>query len=349
MRPSCTKHDGRRSLHGAIKETINGTRKTQIETRVHPPFRRLRDRHRKCVEVPLHGRSGRRRRVRAVLSALPRHSGPAHHEHGVCRGPRQPQKPGARLSGPREARPEVAHPRLLHPHRLLSADDVLHHGGGLDAPLLLHDRRRKALRSGCRSGGRCLHRDAGKPAHHGLLDGGGRGVRHLCLRPRPAERPREGDEGDDDRPSGHHGGAGRQQPVYARRKGGPALLSCARLWPHEGGGRRQHAGGGHESGLLHPEPRRRRNGHLRQLHRQGARPAGGERPCRGAGHLRGSDLRPHHLPGLLHLRRGPDQRPQPHLHHPAQHLRQYVDGPSVGQPVLPVYGFCGPFHRSGRL
>ena len=59
--------------------------------------------------------------------------------------------------------------------------------------------------------------------------------------------------------------------------------------------------------------------------------------------------RPHHLPGLLHLRRGPDQRPQPHLHHPAQHLRQYVDGPSVGQPVLPVHGFCGPFHRSGRL
>ena len=32
--------------------------------------------------------------------------------------------------------------RLLHPHRLLPADDVLHHGGRLDAPLLLHDRCR---------------------------------------------------------------------------------------------------------------------------------------------------------------------------------------------------------------
>ena len=25
------------------------------------------------------------------------------------------------------------------------------------------------------------------------------------------------------------------------------------------------------------------------------------------------------------------------------------DGPSVGQPVLPVYGLCGSFHRAGRL
>ena len=28
---------------------------------------------------------------------------------------------------------------FAHPHRLLPADDVLHHGGRLDAPLLLHD------------------------------------------------------------------------------------------------------------------------------------------------------------------------------------------------------------------
>jgi len=60
---------------------------------------------------------GGRRRVRAVLPDLPHHSGPAHHDHGVCSGPRFPQKPGAGKSGTGKAGPEVAHPRLPHPHR----------------------------------------------------------------------------------------------------------------------------------------------------------------------------------------------------------------------------------------
>ena len=42
------------------------------------------------------------------------------------------QQSGARLSGTGKAGPEMAHPRLSHPDRLLSADDVLHHGGRLD-------------------------------------------------------------------------------------------------------------------------------------------------------------------------------------------------------------------------
>ena len=41
-----------------------------------------------------------------------------------------------------KAGPEVAHPRLPHPHWLLSAHDVLHHRGRLDAALFLHDRHR---------------------------------------------------------------------------------------------------------------------------------------------------------------------------------------------------------------
>jgi len=59
--------------------------------------------------------------------------------------------------------------------------------------------------------------------------------------------------------------------------------------------------------------------------------------------------RSHHLSGLLHLRCGPDQRPQPDLHYPAQHLCQHGHGPVVGLPVLPVHGLCSAFHRAGRV
>ena len=48
----------------------------------------------------------------------------------------------AGLSGTGKTGPEVAHPRLPHPHWLLSAHDVLHHRGRLDAALFLHDRHR---------------------------------------------------------------------------------------------------------------------------------------------------------------------------------------------------------------
>ena len=57
-----------------------------------------------------------------------------------------------------------------------------------------------------------------------------------------------------------------------------------------------------------------------QLHRQGALPAGRERPCGGAGYLCSHYRRSDHLPGLLYLWCGSDRRPQPDLHHPAQHL-----------------------------
>ena len=61
-------------------------------------------------------------------------------EFAVGRASRK--KPGAGLSGTGKAGPEVAHPRLPHPHWLLSAHDVLHHRGRLDAALFLHDRHR---------------------------------------------------------------------------------------------------------------------------------------------------------------------------------------------------------------
>ena len=134
------------NFYNQKEEKNHGTRKTQIKTWVYPAFRRLCHRHRKRMEIPLHGRPGRRRRVRAVLSAVPGHLGPAHHEHGVCSGPRQPQESGARLSGTGKAGPEMAHPRLLCPHWLLLADDVLHHRGRLDDALLLHDGCGQALR-----------------------------------------------------------------------------------------------------------------------------------------------------------------------------------------------------------
>ena len=39
----------------------------------------------------------------------------------------------------------------------------------------------------------------------------------------------------------------------------------------------------------------------------------------------------------------------PDLHHSAQHLCQHGAGASVGHPVLPVHGFCGPVHGAGRV
>ena len=132
----------------------HGKRNPEVPPGLHPAFRGLCHRHRQRVEVPLYCRSGRRRRIRAVLSGVSGHSGSAHHDHGVCGGPRLPQEPGAGLSGTGKAGPEMAHPRLSHPDRLLSADDVLHHGGRLDAALFLHDRHRSAVRPERRAGSR---------------------------------------------------------------------------------------------------------------------------------------------------------------------------------------------------
>ena len=142
----------------------------------------MRYRHRQRLEISVYGGSGRRRCLRAVLSALPRHSGLTHHDHGICSGPRQPQESGARLSGAGKAGPEVAHPRLFYPHRVLSADDVLHHRCGLDAALFLHDGGREAVRPEHRAGDECLRRDAGRPRRHGVLDDLRGRVRHSGLR-----------------------------------------------------------------------------------------------------------------------------------------------------------------------
>ena len=119
--------------------------------------------------------------------------------------------------------------------------------------------------------------------------------------------------------------------------------------PDAGGGRGQHTGLRYESGLLHPEPWHRRHVHLRQLYRQGTFPAGRICPHCGAGYLCSHHRRSDHLPGLLYLPCGPDQRPQPYLYHPAQHLCQYVHGAAVGQPVLFVHGFCSHVHRAGSV
>ena len=70
---------------------------------------------------------------------------------------------------------------------------------------------------------------------------------------------------------------------------------------------------------------------------------------RGAGYLRSHHRRSDHFPGLLYLPCGPDQRPQPDLYHPAQHLCQYVYGSAVGQPVLPVHGLCSYVHCAGSV
>ena len=167
----------------------HGKRKTEVPAGLHSAFGRLCHRHRQRVEVPLYCRSGRRRRICAVLPALSGHSGPAHHDNGVCGGACFPQEPGAGLSGTGKTGPEVAHPRLSHPRGLLPAHDVLHHRCRLDAALFLHDRSRQAGGSGRRSGGRQVHRNAGRPRCYDLLDGFCCGAGRFCVRQGPAERP----------------------------------------------------------------------------------------------------------------------------------------------------------------
>ena len=129
-------------LQGAIKETINGTRKTQIETRVHPPLRRLRDRHRKCVEVPLY-MAGQAAAARLCCSTCCSSS-------FWVRPSRPWSSPWAvPAMSPVRAYQALEKPgQKWHIHGYFTligcylADDVLHHGGRLDAPLHLHDRCR---------------------------------------------------------------------------------------------------------------------------------------------------------------------------------------------------------------
>ena len=98
------------------------------------------------MEVPVDGRSVRRRRVRRVLCAVPAHPRSADHDDGICHRPCEPEKSGAGVSGAREAGQQVAHPRLSGDDRQLPADDVLHHRVRLDAVLLLPDGQRPVCR-----------------------------------------------------------------------------------------------------------------------------------------------------------------------------------------------------------
>ena len=68
------------------------------------------------------------------------------HEHGVCRGPRQPQESGARLSGTGKAGPEMAHPRLLSPSLAAILLMMFYTTvAGWMMHYFYHDRRRHAL------------------------------------------------------------------------------------------------------------------------------------------------------------------------------------------------------------
>ena len=126
------------------------SRKFPIPAGIHSGKRRLRHRHRQCVEIPLRHRCQRRRRIRVVLHHLPGHHGGSHSDHGAGGGPCQPQERRAGLQGPGAQGQPLAYPRLAVRHRLLPADDVLHHRLRLDAGLLLQIRHRHLQRDAAR-------------------------------------------------------------------------------------------------------------------------------------------------------------------------------------------------------
>ena len=67
-----------------------------------------------------------------------------------------------------------------------------------------------------------------------------------------------------------HAGAGGPQLPAARRRRGREVLPAARFPASKGGGPWLRHHRRHEPGVLHPEPRHRRHGDLRQLHEQGS-------------------------------------------------------------------------------
>ena len=120
--------------------------------------RGLRHRTRERLAFPLYRRSLRRRAVRVHLYRLPAGGRRSHFGHGVLRGPGGAAKSGR---GPAKAgaqRLALAYVRPPQPHRQLSAHDVLHDGGGLDAGLLLVHAQGRSFRPDPRAGRRLFRR-----------------------------------------------------------------------------------------------------------------------------------------------------------------------------------------------
>ena len=232
----------------------------------------MRDRNRECVEIPVHHGTVRRRDFCVVLSDFSGHYGHAGAEHGAGCGPREPQIRGGGLPGAGAGGELVAYSRLFLHGGLLSADDVLHHGFRVDAGLFLEVSHRAVCRCGLRGryrGG--FHRDAGQSGRDDGVHGAHGGARLSGGRRRCAEGAGACDEGHDDRPDSADSGAGRPQPDAARRGGGTEILPDAE--PCAGGGGRRHRTGdhrGHESGVLHAEPRRGGDGDIWKLYEPGA-------------------------------------------------------------------------------
>ena len=205
------------------------SRKLPVPVGIHSGERRLRHRHRQRVEIPLRHRCQRRRRVRAVLHHFPHHHGRAHPDHGAGGGPGQPQERRGGLPGPGAQGQPLACPWVAVHHRLLPADDVLHHRLRLDAGLLLQIRRRHLQRHGARRRGHRMDQYAGQPRRDGAVDGPHRGGGLHRVQLRPAEGSGADQQVDDDLPAGPDRDPGRQQPDPGGRHRGREVLSAAGL------------------------------------------------------------------------------------------------------------------------
>ena len=252
------------------------------------------------MEIPVDVRPVWRRRVRAHLCAVPAASGSAGHDDGIRRRPRGAGQPPPHVSEARAQGPEVAHPRLCGLLRQHRAHGVLHRRDGLDRLLLrqVPDRpdRKPRLRRHDHESGRQRHlsgRHGHRCVHDPLLQPAGRSGAHLQVY--------------DDAAAGADGRARRPQRDTLGRGRGSEVLSRARfLQDHRHGHRRRD-----EPGVLHALGRHGLDGHLRQLHRQGALAARRVGQRHRARYVRRHRRGPHHVPGLLHLRAGGQRGPEP--------------------------------------
>ena len=130
------------------------TRKICLAAGLSAHFGRVCHRHRQRMALPLYYRTVRRRGVRAYLPVFPGRAGLAHHGHGVRRGPGVPQKLRGQLPRAGACGHQMALVRLAGHGGQLSADDVLYHGGGLDAGLCGKNAARCVHRRVRRGGGR---------------------------------------------------------------------------------------------------------------------------------------------------------------------------------------------------
>ena len=122
-------------------------RKIRFSSWIHSDFRRLCNWNRKCMEVPLHGWTGRRRCIRTLLSHFLAHARTSYYDNGICRWKSKSEKSCKSLLRFGKTRTEMAYPRLHHINRMLSVNDVLHNRCRMDASLLLSDRNWKVYRT----------------------------------------------------------------------------------------------------------------------------------------------------------------------------------------------------------